>query len=106
MICRSRRLRPGRAGHHDAQAAAEDIGLFPNREGRDVFPRLRSIINTARKRGWNVIEIPGGSPERVVEALGYREEILGAFVAHLKVEGVDVEGSDFFDKKCKVAGQS
>ena len=71
-----------------------------------IFPRLRSIINTARKRGWNVIEFLGGSPERFIEALGYPEEVLDAFENCLKGEGVDVEELDFVDKKDKVAGQS
>ena len=101
-----RRRRPGRAGHQDAQAAAEDIGLFPDHEGRDVFPRLRSIINTARKGGWNVIEILTGSPERVAEALGYPAEVLDAFENCLKGGGVDVEELDIVDKKDKAAKQS
>ena len=52
------------------QAAAEDLGALPDHEGRDVFPRLPSIMNAARKREWNVIDILGVSAERFIEALG------------------------------------
>ena len=48
-------------------------GRFRTMKGATIFPRLRSIVNAARKRGWNVIEILGGSPEKVVEAPGYSE---------------------------------
>lgn len=48
-----------------------------------IFLRLRSIINTARKRGWNVIETLGGSPKRFIEALDYPEEFLNAFKKYL-----------------------
>jgi len=67
--------------------------------------RLRSIVNTARKRRWNVIDILGGSPERVVEALDYPAEILDAFENCLKGEGVDVEELDIVDKKDKADKQ-
>ena len=88
------------------QAAAEDIGLFPDHEGRDDFHEIALGRDTARKRGWNVIEIPGGSPERFIEALGYPDEVLDAFEKCLKGEGADVEELDFIDKKCKAAGRS
>ena len=81
-------------------------GCYRTMKGAMIFPRLRSIVNTARKRGWNVIEIPGGSPERVVEALGYSEEVLDAFEEYLKVEGVDVEELNIVDRKDKVAKRS
>ena len=71
-----------------------------------IFPRLRSIANTARKRGWNVVEFLGGSPERFVEALDYPAEVLEAFETYLKGDGVDVEELDFVDKKDKAARQS
>ena len=66
-----------------------------------------SIVNTARKRGWNVIDILGGSPKRFIEALDYYpEEVLAAFENYLKGECVDVEELDFIDKKDKAARQS
>ena len=70
-----------------------------------IFLRLRSIVNTARKRGWNVIGILGGSPERF-KALDYPAEVLEAFETYLKGDGVDVEELDFVDKKDKAAKQS
>ena len=39
-------------------------GRFRTMKGAMIFPRLRSIVNAARKRGWNVIDILGGSPEK------------------------------------------
>ena len=75
-------------------------------KGATIFPRLRSIANTARKRGLNVIDIPGGSPEMFIEAIGYPAEVLDAFEAYLKVEGVDVEELDIINKKDKVARRS
>ena len=71
-----------------------------------IFLRLRSIVNTARKRGWNVIEILGDSPERFIEALDYPAGALEAFETYLKGDGVDVELLDFVDKKDKAAKQS
>ena len=71
-----------------------------------IFLRLRSIVNTARKRGWNVIEIPGVSPASFIEALDYPEEVLDAFENCLKGEGVDVEELAFGDMKDKAARQS
>ena len=81
-------------------------GCYRTRKGATIFLRLRSIVNTGRKRGWNVIEILGGSPEKFVEALDYPEEVLDAFETYLKGEGVDVEELDFLDKKDKAAKQS
>ena len=68
--------------------------------------RLRSIANTGRKRGWDVIEILGGSPEKFIEALECPAEVLDAFETYLKGEGVDVEELDIFDKMDKAARQS
>ena len=87
------------------QAAAEAIGLLPDHEGRDDFPEAALDRDAARKRGWNVIEIPGGSPERFIEALGYPDEVLDAFENFLKGDGVDVEELDIVDKKDKAARQ-
>ena len=50
-----------------------------------IFPRLRSVANAARKRGWKVIDILGGSPEKFFEALGYPEEVHDAFETFLKL---------------------
>ena len=88
------------------QAAAEDLRLLPDHEGREDFPEVALDRDAARKRGWDVIEIPGGSPEKFIEALDYPKEVLAAFETHLKDEGVDVEGSDFVDMKDKAAKQS
>ena len=74
--------------------------------GAMIFLRLRSIVNTARKRGWNVIEILGGSPERFIEALGYPDEVLDTFEKYLKGQGMEVEELDFVHKKDKAARQS
>ena len=63
---------------------------FRTMKGAMIFPRLRSAVNAARKRGWNVVDILGGSAERFIEALGYPEEALDAFETYLKGEGVDV----------------
>ena len=81
-------------------------GRFRTMKGAIIFPRPRSIANAARKRGWNVIDILGGSPERFIEAPDYPEEVLDAFENFLKREGVDVEELDFVDKKDKAARQS
>ena len=81
-------------------------GCYRTMKGAMIFLRLRSIVNTGRKRGWDVIEILGGSPENFVEALDYPKEVLDAFETHLKGEGVDVEELDFVDKKDKVARRS
>ena len=61
---------------------------------------------TARKRGWNVIYILGGSPGKFIDSLGYPDEALDVFEHCLKGEGVDVEELDFVDKKDKAARQS
>ena len=81
-------------------------GCFRTMKGAMIFPRLRSIVNTARKREWNVIDILGGSPERFIEALDYPAEVLDAFENCLKGEGVDVEELDFVDEKDKAAKRS
>ena len=73
-------------------------GCFRTMNGAMIFPRLRSIVHPARKRGWNVIEILGSSPERFIEALGYPDEDLDAFENCLKGEDMDVEELDFVDK--------
>ena len=61
-------------------------GCFRTMKGAMIFPRLLWIVNTARKRGWNVIEILGGSPERFIGALGNPAEVLDAFENCLKGE--------------------
>ena len=81
-------------------------GCFRTMKGAMIFLRLRSIVNTARKRKWNVIDILGGSPDRFIEALDYPKEVLDAFETYLKGEGVDVEELDIADKKDKAARQS
>ena len=81
-------------------------GCSRTMKGAMIFPRLRSIANTARKRGWNVIDILGGSTERFIEALDYPDEVLDTFENCLKGEGVDVDESNFGDKKDKAARQS
>ena len=81
-------------------------GCYRTRKGAAIFLRLRSIANTGRKRGWDVIEILGGSPEKFIEALDYPAEVLDAFETYLKGEGVDVEELDIVDKKDKAARQS
>ena len=40
-------------------------GRFRTMKGAMIFLRLRLIMNTARKREWNVIDILGGPPEKV-----------------------------------------
>ena len=85
------------------QAAAEDLRLLPDHEGREDIPEVALDRDTGRKRGWDVIEILGGSPEKFIEALDYPEEVLEAFEAYLKVEGVDVEELDIVDWKDKAA---
>ena len=81
-------------------------GRFRTVKAAMIFPRLRSIANTARKRKWNVIDILGGSPEKFIEALDYPAEAHDAFENCLKCEGVDVEELDFVDKKGKAVRQS
>ena len=81
-------------------------GCFRTNKGAMIFLRLRSIVNTARKRGWNVIEILRGSPERFIEALDYPAEVLEAFETYLNGDGVDAEVLDIVDKKDKAAKQS
>ena len=81
-------------------------GCFLTMKGAMIFLRLRPVVNTARKRGWNVIDILGGSPEKLIEALDYQAETLDAFETYLKGESVDVEELDFVDKKDKLARQS
>ena len=88
------------------QAAAQDIGPLPDHERRDVFPRLRLIVIAVRKRGWNVVDILGGSASIFIEALGHPVEAFGAFENCPKGEGVDVEELDLVDKKDKVARRS
>ena len=75
-------------------------------KGTMIFLRLRTIVNTARKRGWNVIDILGGSPVKFIEALDYPKEVIDAFENCLKGESMDIEALDFVDKKDKVAWQS
>ena len=109
-------MQAGPVGPVGAEQAEQDIGMRKlqpkisgrcrTRKGAIIFPRLRSIVNTARKREWNVIDILGGSPERVVEALDCPAEVLDAFENCLKGEGVDVEELAFVDKKDKAARQS
>ena len=38
-------------------------------KGAMFFLWLRSFLNTARKHGWNIIDILGGSAERFMDAL-------------------------------------
>ena len=71
-----------------------------------IFLRLRSTVNTARKRESNVIDILGGSPDRFIEALDYPAEVLDAFETYLKGEGVDVEELDIAHKMDKADKQS
>ena len=88
------------------QAAAEDLRPLPDHEVRDDFPEAAVDRDAARKRGLNVIDIPGGSSERFIEALDYPAEVLDAFENCLKGEGVDVGELDFVDKKDKASRQS
>ena len=88
------------------QAAVEDIRLLPDHEGRDDFPEAAFNRNTARKRGWNVIDILGGSPEKFMGTLGYPGEALDAYEAYLKVEWVDVEELDLVEKRDKASKRS
>ena len=81
-------------------------GCFRTLKGAMIFLRLRSIVNTARKRRWSVIDILGGSPDRFIEALDFPAEVLDAFENCLKDEGVDVEELDIADKKDKAARRS
>ena len=105
-ICRSRRQRSCLPGHQDARIAAEDFGPLPDHEGRDVFPRPRTIVKAARRRGWNVIDILSRSAGRFIEDLEYPEEVFGAFENCREGEGADVEDQDIVDKKDKASGRS
>ena len=66
-----------------------------------IFLRLRLIVNTTRKRDWNVIDILGSLTERFIDTLGYPEEVRDVFDEYQKFEGVDVEELDFIGKKDK-----
>lgn len=66
-----------------------------------IFLRLRLIVNTTRKRDWNVIDILGSLAERFIDTLGYPEEVRDVFDEYQKFEGVDVKELDFIGKKDK-----
>ena len=44
-------------------------GGFRTETGAEIFASLRSIISTARKRGWNMIETLSDPPSRLIAAL-------------------------------------
>ena len=44
-------------------------GSFRTLEGAQIFARLRSIVSTARKQGFNILQILTASPERLMQSL-------------------------------------
>ena len=38
-------------------------------EGARIFARLRSIVSTARKQGYNILQILSASPEALMQSL-------------------------------------
>ena len=88
------------------QAAAEDLRLLPDHEGRHDLPEAALDREHRAQAGIERHRHPGRFARKVVEALDYPAEVLDAFETHLKGEGVDVEELDFVDKKDKAARQS
>ena len=106
MICRFRRRQPGRAGHQDVQAAAEDLRPLPDHEGRDDLPEAALDRERRPQAGMERRRHPGRFARKVVEALECPAEVLDAFENCLKGEGVDVEELDLVDEKDKAARRS
>ena len=44
-------------------------GSFRTLEGAEIFARLRSIVSTARKQGFNILEILSATPETLMQSL-------------------------------------
>jgi transposase len=48
-------------------------GGFRANDGAETFATLRSVISTARKRGWNILQTLASPPEAIIAALGPRQ---------------------------------
>ena len=44
-------------------------GSFRTLEGAQIFARLRSVVSTARKQGWNILQTLSASPDQIIRAL-------------------------------------
>ncbi len=44
-------------------------GSFRTAQGAEVFATLRSVISTARKKGWNILQTLMDDPKNLVAAL-------------------------------------
>ncbi len=44
-------------------------GCFRTTGGAETFAILRSVISTARKRGWNILQTLASSPPALIEGL-------------------------------------
>jgi transposase len=44
-------------------------GSFRTLEGAQIFARLRSVVSTARKHGFNILQILSTSPETLMQSL-------------------------------------
>ena len=41
----------------------------PRRERRRIFALLRSVVSTARKQGFNILQVLTATPERLMQSL-------------------------------------
>jgi len=45
-------------------------GCFRTVEGAEAYCILRTVVETARKRGWDILETLGMHPDRIIRRLG------------------------------------
>jgi len=49
---------------------AEDLGLLGTVEGAEAYCIIRTVVETARKRGWDILETLAMRPDWLIRKLG------------------------------------
>ena len=44
-------------------------GSFRTLQGAQIFARLRSVVSTARKQGFNILQVLSATPETLMQSL-------------------------------------
>ena len=61
---------PRRTGSEDDEGQDENLRLLPDPRGRaDFRAACRSVVSTARKQGFNILQVLTATPERLMQSL-------------------------------------